>query len=117
MKIKYRTSVEKWEGLKEVASEVFGDETLVSLCDDLIRYIKKKGDRSLDYEVVVFVDDVDDFRDVILHSDDVPCPHCVVKRDCSECELHDGWFTCCEAWDKIYSYLCDLVDLILDRSD
>ena len=106
MKIRYRTSVEKWESLEKVAREVLKAEKLAKMCKDIAEYIKKKGDRSLEQYVEVEINSFNDFEDVIYHSEETPCPHCLHHfTECDECELDSNEGCCGGLWHKVFQYI------------
>lgn len=92
MKLIYRSSVEKWEGLTKIALFKFNDEELAWRCQDLADYIKSVCDVKLDWCVEFRIDTYADFHEAI-HDDTLagcihPCPHCYVyKCECEKCPL------------------------------
>lgn len=105
MKFWYRSSLQKWERLKEVANKELKDRKLCDLCSKLIEKIKDRGDAELDYVVTVEVNTYRDFYSVIYNGVESPCPHCVVYVDCNTCPLHDGNYECCAEWEDIREHV------------
>ena len=110
MELRYKTSKEKWEGLKRIALEELKDEELAKLCQEVVDWIEKKGDVSLNSEVSGEVKNVLDFYDAIYHGVRFPCPHCYhYARQCSKCPLKDDGISCCHAWVRVMHYVLGLV--------
>ena len=107
MKVSYKKSSEKWLGLEKVAREVLKDERLAELCHDVYRKIMERGDAEADCEFKMYIKDVIDFSRAILHSEDMPCIHCLKYAYCGDCPLSDDGEYCCDEWFRVRGYLCE----------
>jgi len=97
IKIEYKTSLEKWRGIKKFAelNDLSSDEI-----DAMIKRIKKVGDASLKRSYTLKINDFEEFFDAFYNSDEQPCPHCR-SYTCNECPLDDDSFSCCAEWAAV----------------
>jgi len=112
MKLKYKSSIEKWEDLTRIALFQLNDEKLAWLCQDIADYIKSKCDTKLKFTIELDIENLEDFVDAIYDDSATdrkhPCPHCYKYRgDCHKCPLRGkkiGY--CCDGlWIKVMKYL------------
>lgn len=97
IKIKYKTSLEKWRGIKKFA-EINGLST--KEIDAMIKRIVKVGDASLEKSYTLEIVDDDGFFDAFYNCDEHPCPHCC-KYTCITCPIDDYSRGCCEEWTSV----------------
>ena len=107
MKIRYKSSVEKWNEMARAAKEL-GYPKLAEMCKKLSKCIEERGDAYLKTEIEYEIKGVSDFYYAVCNTIETPCPHCTIHEDCDTCELHelhDGTGACCDQWMNIYKYL------------
>ena len=105
MKIRYRSSVEKWNEMAKAAKDL-GHPRLARMCRELSKYIEERGDVYLKTEIEYEVKSFSYLYYAMYNTIEAPCPHCTIhNEDCDACELHDGSGACCKQWTNIYEYL------------
>lgn len=106
--LRYKTSVEKWDGIAHIL-ENMGEEKLARLAREVRDYINERGDIALPMweEVEATIMELSDIP--YLSDENHPCPHCLAFHDkaaeeggdtCSYCFLHQPNCACCEPWDR-----------------
>ena len=96
--VRYRTSTQKWNGIKEFAEKNGIDTKNI---DAMIARINRVGDVELKKEIVFKICNIDDLWDAIHSTEEHPCPHCHETTGCGASLLWGEDAVCCKEWDAV----------------